>query len=140
MKGLAAALAIVLVAGCQSPPLSPEQIAALDYGPTPADYQDIVRGYLESRLNDPKFALIEFKAGPTRLYQGDTLSRERQHGWAVCVIINERDPRGVYTGFFPMVVYIREGKVVAADGGTLERSVGLRYAHAQCGKLGYEVL
>ncbi|HVQ60480.1 MAG TPA: hypothetical protein VMS53_00205 [Burkholderiales bacterium] len=131
---------LALLAGCQAPPpLSEEQIAALDYGPRPENYERIVREYLQDRLNEPNFAVVEFKAGPARLYQRETLSRERQHGWAVCVMINDRDPHGVYPGFYPMVVYVRGGKVVAADGGGLERAAGLRYAHAQCKQLGYEV-
>jgi hypothetical protein len=136
----AASVALVALAGCQSAPLSSEQIAALDYGPRPDDYEKIVLGYLRKRLNEPDYAVIELRAGPAPLYQRDTLWREREHGWAVCVTINERDPRGAYTGSYPMVVYIREGRVVAADGGTLERAAGLRYAHAQCKQLGYDVL
>jgi len=135
----ALSLALALLAGCQSPPLSPEKIAALDYGPRPEAYETIVRDYLRPRLSEPSFALIEFKAGPAPLYQKDTLLRDRQYGWAVCVMINDRDPRGVYAGFYPMVVYIRGGKVVAADGGALENALGLRHAHAQCAQLGYEV-
>jgi hypothetical protein len=132
-------MALALLAGCQSPPLTREQVAALDYGPRPEDYEKTVRGYLRTRLNEPDYAVIEFRAGPAPLYQKDTLARERKHGWAVCVMINERDQRGTYAGFYPMVVYIREGQVVAADGGGLERAAGLRYAHAQCKQLGYEV-
>jgi len=140
MKRFAAAsIALAILTGCQSAPLSPEQIAALDYGPRPDDYEKIIRGYLGPRLSEPDFALIEFRAGPTPLYQRDTLSRDRQHGWAVCVMINDRDQRGTYPGAYPMVVYIRGGQVVAADGGGLERAAGLRYAHAQCKRLGYEV-
>jgi len=130
-----AAIALVLFAGCQSPPLSPEEIAALDYGPRPEAYESIVRDYLRPRLSEPDFALIEFKAGPAPLYR----KGERHYGWAVCVMINDRDPRGVYNGFYPMVVYIRGGKVVAADGGALESAIGLRNADAQCAQLGYEV-
>lgn len=139
MRRLTASLAAsALLAGCQSS-LSPGQIAALEYGSPPEDYEKIVRDYLRPRLGEPNFALIEIKAGPSRLYQRETISREPQHGWAVCVMINERDPRGGYTGFYPMVIYIRGGKVVAADGGGLERAAGLRYAHAQCERLGYPV-
>ena len=134
----AALVAPLLFAACQSPPFTPEQIAALDYGPRPDDYENIVRGYLEARVNDPAFALIQIEAGPAPLYQRDTLSRQRQYGWAVCVMVNQRDPRGAYTGY-PMVLYIRAGKVVATDGGGLEQAAGLRYAHAQCARLGYQV-
>lgn len=140
MKRLAVSLALVLLAGCSSQPLTPEQIAALDYGPRPENFQKLVLDFLRPRLMEPNFALIEFKAGPSPLYQKETLSRDRQHGWAVCVMVNDRDPRGAYLGFYPMVVYIRGGNVVAADGGGLERAAGLRYAHAQCRQLGYEVL
>jgi hypothetical protein len=140
MKRVAALwIALAALAGCQSAPLSSEQIAALDYGPRPEDYEKIVRSYLRTRLSEPNFALIEFRAGPAPLYQRDTLSRKREHGWAVCVTISDRDPRGAYDGPYPMVVYIRGGQVVAADGGGLERAAGLRYAHAQCKQLGYEV-
>lgn len=140
MKQVAAALiALAILAGCQSAPLSSEQIAALDYGPRPEDYETIVLGYLRTRLSEPDYAVIEFRAGPAPLYQRDTLSRKREHGWAVCVTINDRDQRGAYAGPYPMVLYIRGGQVVAADGGGLERATGLRYAHAQCKQLGYEV-
>jgi len=133
-----ALVALALLAACQSPPFTAEQIAALDYGPRPQNYEQIVRDFLQARMNDPSFALIEIKAGPAPLYQTDTFSRERQYGWAVCVMVNQRDPRGFYAGY-PMVIYIRDGKVVARDGGGLERAAGVGYASAQCAKLGYQV-
>jgi hypothetical protein len=136
----AASFVLALLAACQAPPLSSAQIAALDYGPRPENYESIVRDYLRPRLSEPDFAVIEIKAGPSPLYQRDTLSRERQHGWAVCAMVNARDVRGGYSDPYPTVVYIRGGKVVAVDGDGLERAAGLRYAHAQCGLLGYEVL
>ena len=138
MRRPAASIAFVLLAGCQSPPLTQEQIAALDYGPRPEDFRQLVLDFLRPRLMEPKYAVVEFKAGPSPLYQKEALSRDREYGWAVCVTVNDRDPRGAYEGFYPMVVYIRAGKVVAADGGSLERAVGLRYAQAQCKQLGYD--
>jgi hypothetical protein len=131
-------IAVAFLAGC-SQPLTREQIAALDYGPRPQDYEKIVRDYLRPRLAEPDFALIEFKAGPAPLHQTDTLMRGREYGWAVCVMVNDRNPRGAYEGYYPVVVYIRAGRAVASDGGTVERIAGLRYAHAQCKQLGYEV-
>ena len=141
LTGILAATSIALapLAGCQSPPLTREELAALDYGPRPEGYEKIVRDYLRTRLVEPDFALVEFKAGPKPLYQKETVLRARQYGWAVCVMINDKDIRGAYGGFYPMVVYIRDGKVVAANGDGLERAAGVRYAHAQCRELGYEV-
>ena len=140
MRFLAATwVALALLAACQSPLPTREELAALDYGPRPEDYEKIARDYLRTRLVEPDFALIEFKAGPAPLYQKDTVLRERQYGWAVCVMINDKDRRGAYEGFYAMVLYIREGKVVAANGNGLERAAGVRYAHSRCGDLGYEV-
>jgi len=135
----ATSIASAFLAGCQSQPLSREELAALDYGPRPEGYEKIVRDYLRTRLVEPDFALIEFKAGPKPLYQKEALLSDRQYGWAVCVLINDKDRRGGYEGFYPMVLYVREGKVVAANGNGLERAAGVRYAHASCRELGYEV-
>jgi len=137
---VAASIALALLAGCQSQSLSRDELAALDYGPPPESYEKIVRDYLRTRLTEPDFALIEFKAGPAPLYQKETLLGARQYGWAVCVMINDKDRRGAYEGFHPMVLYIREGKVVATNGDGLERATGVRYAHARCRELGYEAL
>ena len=135
----ATSIASAFLAGCQSHPLSGEELAALAYGPHPEGYEKIVRDYLRTRLVEPDFALIEFKAGPKPLYQKEAILRDRQYGWAVCVLINDKDRRGAYEGFYPMVLYIRKGKVVAANGNGLERAAGVRYAHASCRELGYEV-
>ena len=140
MRLLAAtSIALALLAGCESQPLSREELTALDYGPRPEGYEKIVRDYLRTRLMEPDLALMEFKAGPAPLYQKETVLRRRQYGWAVCVMINDKDLRGAYEGFYPMVLYIREGRVVAANGDGLERAAGVRYAHARCRELGYEV-
>ena len=140
MRFLAATwVALALLAGCQSPPPSREELAVLDYGPRPEDYEKIVRDYLRTRLMEPDFALIEFMAGPMPLYQKEAVLRDRQYGWAVCVMTSDKDRRGAYEGFYPMVLYIREGKVVAVNGDGPERAAGIRYAYAGCRELGYEV-
>ena len=135
----ASSIALASLAGCQSPPLTREELAALDYGPRPEDYEKIIRDYLRTRLVEPDFALIEFKAGPKTLYQKETILGDPQYGWAVCAMVNDKDTRGGYEGFHPMVLYIRDGKVVATNGGGLERAAGVRYAYEQCSELGYEV-
>ena len=135
----ATSIALASLAGCQSPPPTREELAAFDYGPRPEDYEKIVRDYLRTRVMEPDFALIEFKAGPKPLYQKESVLRGRQYGWAVCVMINDKDRRGAYEGFYPMLLYLREGKVVAVNGDGLERAAGVRYAHLGCRELGYEV-
>jgi len=136
----AISIAFVSLAACQSTPPTGEEMAAIDYGPRPENHERIVRDYLQTVLIEPDFAIIQFKTDPRPLYQKDTVFwRDRQYGWAVCVMIRDKDRRGAYEEPYPMVLYLRGGKVVAANGDGLERAAGVRYAHEQCGELGYEV-
>jgi len=141
MRRGTALLFAVLVASlgaCQAP-LTRESIAALDYGPRPDDYEKIVRDYLQPRLVEPVYARIELKTEPKPLYQKEALALARDHGWAVCAMITDKDRRGAYEPPYPMVFYIRDGKVAATNGNGLERAAGVRYAEAQCRELGYEI-
>ena len=135
--GLGAASA--MMGGCDTTPPTKEEMDSVNYGPKPDNYQQIVRDYLRNRLTDPTAAILDFKAGPTQLYQKDSVLREIQFGWAVCVMINDKNSRGAYEGFAPAVYYIRNGKIVARNGGPDDGLVGTRYARDQCKKLGYEV-
>jgi hypothetical protein len=135
---LLAAMAVVL-GGCDTSPPTKEQMESVDYGPKPDNYQEIVRDYLRNRLTDPNSALIDYKAGPTHLYQKDAVFRDVQFGWAVCVMVNDKNSYGAFTGFIPAVYFIRNGKVVAANGGPNDSPVGDEFARRQCKQLGYEV-
>lgn len=136
---LAAGAAAALFGGCNTNPPTPEQMASVNYGPKPDNYQQIVRDYLRNRLTDPTAAIIDFRAGPKQMYQKDTHVRDLQFGWAVCVMINDKNRRGAYDGFVPGVYYIRNGKVVAANGGPDDGPIGANFARRQCKELGYEV-
>ncbi len=133
-----AAMALLL-GGCDTSPPTKEQLDSVNYGPKPDNYQQIIRDFLRNRLTDPTAAIIDFKAGPTQLYQKDTVLRDLQFGWAVCAMVNDKNTRGAYDGFVPGVYYIRNGKVVARNGGPDDAPIGARYARDQCKKLGYEV-
>lgn len=132
---LSALLAAVLAGGCKAPPTK-EETLAVDYGPRPDNYQEIIRDYLKIRLRDPVAAVIEFKTGPTQMYQQDTLLRPLRYGWAACVWVNDKNREGAYEGFFPMVFYIRDGKAVTVNGGPGDNIVGVRYAYKGCEELG----
>ena len=142
MRRIAMILAILglgaltaLAGGCKSPPTQ-EEMAAHDYGPRPENYEKIIRDYLWNKLLDPGNAIVEFKAGPKRLYQQETILRPLQWGWGVCVWINDKNMRGDYDGPYPMVFFIRDGKIVAANGGTDDNVIGWRYARTDCNELG----
>ena len=136
---LALCAAALLITGCSTNPPTKEEREAVNYGPRPDNYELIVRDYLRNRLTDPTTAIIEFKAGPMQFYQRDTVIRDLQFGWAVCVMINDKNTRGAYDGYRAGVYYIRNAKVVAANGGPDDGPIGAKYAREQCKELGYEV-
>ena len=132
---LGVASASALIGGCKTPPNQTE-MQAYDYGPRPENHEKLIREYLSSRLVDPVGAIVEFKSGPKRLYQQDTALRPLQYGWGVCVWINDKNTRGAYDGPYPMVFFIRDGKIVVANGGTDDNVIGWRYARTGCNELG----
>ena len=136
IAGLVAATA--LLDGCSTGPPTKEQMESVNYGPKPDDYQQIIRDYLRNRLTDPTAAIIDYKAGPTQMYQKDAVVRDLQFGWAVCAMVNDKNTRGAYEGFTPGVYFIRNGKVVAHNGGPDDGPVGAQFARRQCKQLGYE--
>ena len=134
MKRLVLIVALLLVA-CDTT-VTKEEMETADYGPKPERWQDEVRNYMSLRLNDPKNALLEFKAGPTKLYQRGTPVRGEQYGWGVCVFINDKNKAGAYDGFYPMTFVLRNEKIVAANGGTDDNVIGATYAREQCEHMG----
>jgi hypothetical protein len=138
-RTLALFLAVVLLEGCSTASPTKEERESVNYGPKPDNAEQIVRDYLRNRLNDPTGAIIDFKAGPTQLYQKDSVIRDLQFGWAVCTMINDKNSRGAFDGFTPGVYFIRNGKVVARNGGPDDGPIGAKYARDQCKELGYTV-
>lgn len=132
------ALAAVL-GGCDTSPPTKEMMDAVNYGPKPDNYQEIIHDYLRNRLTDPTTAIVDFKAGPTQMYQKDAVVRDLHFGWAVCAMVNDKNTRGAFIGFYPAVYFIRNGKVVAMNGGPTGGPIDGKFAREQCKTLGYEV-
>ena len=133
-----AALAVAL-GGCDTSPPTKEQMESVNYGPKPDNFQDIIRDYLRPRLTDPTAAIVDYKAGPTQMYQKDAVVRDVQFGWAVCAMVNDKNTSGAYSGFYPAVYFIRNGRVVASNGGPGDGPIGTQFARRQCKELGYNV-
>ena len=132
----AASLLGLALAACDTT-VTKEETAGLDYGPRPERWQEEIRSYLRIRLTDPQSAIVEFRAGPTQMYQRETAVRKQQYGWAFCVWINDKNRSGAYDGYFPMSVFIRDEKIVAVNNGPDDYGViGARYAREHCEKLG----
>ena len=72
MQRIAILLAAALLAGCEAPPVTKEEMSSVDYGPRPTRWQEEIRSYLGIRLTDPKSAIIEFRTEPKQMYQRAT--------------------------------------------------------------------
>jgi hypothetical protein len=133
---LAAAAALALSA-CETPRVSKDEASAVNYGPKPVHWQAVIRDYLSIRLTDPKAAIVEFRTEPKQLFQRQVVLDPAQHGWAVCVYVNDKNRQGAYEGFRPMTFFIRNEKIVAANNDPdHEGPVYAEYARRQCATLG----
>jgi len=133
LAALVSALAVVvLVAACKAPPTK-EETSAVDYGPKPENNEQLIREYMRTRVNMDG-VIFEFKGGPKPLYQQDTVLRPLQYGWGVCVFVH--DKRGSAFESYPMAFFIRNGVIVATNGGPDDNLIGRRFALADCNELG----
>ena len=136
MKSFLPIVLMLGLAACDTTVTKAEMETA-DYGPQPVNYQDEIKGYLNLRLVDPKAAIVEFRAGPTKIYNRGTPVRGEQYGWGVCVWVNDKNKAGAYDGFYPMSFVLRNEKIVAVNGGPDDANIiGARYAREQCEQLG----
>src|SRR5438552_2682026 len=107
-KAVLPALAAALVlSACETPRVTHEESSAVNYGPKPLYWQDTIRSYLGLRLRDPKAAIVEFRTEPRQFFQKQIALDPQQHGWAVCVWVNDKNREGAYDGFEPMTFFIR---------------------------------
>ena len=131
-----APVVFLVLAACQTG-VSKEELASVNYGPKPERWQEEVKSYLGIRVPDAATLQLEFKNEPQQMVQKETAVRDRQWGWAACVVVDENHPRG-YKGRYPMTFWFRDDKIVAVNGGPDDANViGAKYAREQCEKLGY---
>jgi len=79
----------MIAAGLAASMLLAGQAFAQDFGRVPADYQEAAVDYLESRLEDPRGARVNYIGEPYRVY-ADIGSYEDLPAWAVDVDIRFR--------------------------------------------------
>ena len=128
--------ALLALAACAPAPVTKNETEGLDYGPRPVRHQDEIRSYLSVRLKDPKAAIVEFRTEPQQMYQRRVAVRDMHYGWATCVNVNDKDTRGAFQGFYPVVFFFRHEKIVQVNGGPGDFGIGAQYARSQCEHLG----
>jgi hypothetical protein len=134
---IASLLFAVLLAGCQTGPVTKAEMDLFDYGPRPVRWKETIQGYLKERLTDANNAVVEFRTEPKIMFQRSTAVRGAQYGWAVCVWVNDVDWAGRHEGFYPMTFFLRDEKIVAFNNGPEDfGAIGATYARRQCDQLG----
>jgi len=132
MKRIMALAVLAALAACETPKVTQEEMASVNYGPKPQYWQDEIRNYLSIRLRDPKNAVVEFRSEPKQMFQRQVALDPQQHGWAVCALVRDGKEEAR-----PMTFFIRNEKVVYANNDPDHQGfVYAEYAKRQCAELG----
>lgn len=118
---------VMMTGGCQLMP--PKEIVQAGSGPYPANYQQMIRGYLNSYLYNPAslkdFCIIRPPRQITVNADDPFIPLfDGQKVWECLIVYNATDPSGQYVGRKLHVVWIRFDRIVAYD----YKGVGLDYA------------
>jgi hypothetical protein len=84
------------------------------YGSFPTNYKEIVTKWLETQLNDPTSARIEWKDEPKPADLG--VKGEHLYGYLVNFTVNARNRFGTFTGKQAHGALIRNGEVIKGIG------------------------
>lgn len=137
MRPLLLLLTAVFLAACETPKVTKDELESVNYGPRPAYWKEEILSYLKLRLKDPQGAMVDFRTEPKEMLQKQVALDPQVHGWAVCVWIRDRNRNGVYEDLFPMVVFLRNEKIVAVNNPPDNFGPsGPLYARQQCKELG----
>jgi len=128
---------LILLAACETPKVTKEEMDSVNYGPAPAYWKDEIRSYLKLRLKDPANAIVEFPTEPKQMFQKQVGLDPQVHGWAVCVVVRDKKSNGAWADAYPMTVFIRNEKIVAVNNPPDNFGPsGPLYARQQCKQLG----
>lgn len=115
LLSLVMVLLLASLAGCATK--TQEEIDALDYGPYPTQYEQIVKDYMDDVLFDPYSAHYVFHGEPTHQYRSGRLLEDDAYGWGGTVSINAKNRYGGYVGSKLHDYIIHYGKLVWLDQG-----------------------
>lgn len=99
--------------GCATPPTQ-EELSSADYGQYPADYENIIKGYMRTILKDPDSARYQFLNTPKTGWNG---FGGKKFGYVVCAYINAKNSYGGYVGNRMSHFMIKNGRVIDASHG-----------------------
>tara|TARA_B100000530_G_scaffold232794_1_gene150776 strand:+ start:742 stop:1533 length:792 start_codon:yes stop_codon:yes gene_type:complete len=119
MKQIHLLLAILILTGCSKsliplpvsivPERNNERLPQSSYGEYPSDYQKILKDYLQNNLLNHEDAKVEFVNTPAKLSISQ-LAKDTT-GYRVCLSINARNNKSVYTGYKTHLFMLNNGEV-----------------------------
>lgn len=125
---------IVIITACATPQPSQQQIMNADYGDYPENYQEIIKNFMEQRMFDPYSAVYTNWTTPTKAWYGGKWYSGKQikYGYKVCVDINGKNKLGGYVGYQLFYFLIKDGYVIAVQGGGKRHSMDEEIAVELC--------
>ncbi len=93
---------------------SKQEQSVADYGEYPDNYENIVKGYMQTTLKDPESARYRFIKPPVKYYTTAKSRNDIQYCWAVFVGINSKNSYGGYAGESLFRIYIKNGIVIGS--------------------------
>jgi hypothetical protein len=113
---VAVLLSFVGFIGCASSAKVDSDAAQLGYGePLTANYQDIIKAFMEVRLKDSSSAIYKFTKEPYKAIISKSRIQGRgidANGWLVTVLINAKNSYGGYSGFDQYEFMLRDNRVI----------------------------
>lgn len=85
---------------------------ALDFGPSPTNFESAAQDYIASRLEDSRAMRFQFQGEPYKVY-ADVSGYEGLPCWAVDLRVKERLPTGAVGGYVPYTVLFLDGRPIA---------------------------
>ncbi|HCD3955216.1 TPA: hypothetical protein NBP20_003112 [Enterobacter hormaechei] len=92
---------VMIISGCAPKPPSQAQISAASYGTLPANYQEQIKGHMNSVLKDPESARYTFQPTFKGYSQDGSMSDSGggvRYGYVAPVLVNAKNSYGGYTG------------------------------------------
>ena len=87
-----------------------------DYGIYPADYEALVKAYMETTLKDPESARYSNFSKPRKEHIITNVSaKEATYGYSVCVLVNSKNSYGGYAGNHQYWFFLRDGKIMRSN-------------------------
>lgn len=104
-----------LLAACASPTIE-QQAATADFGPAPANPQQVVQAYFSKNVYNPASLQVKSVSMPYKGYAYDPafIPRGQNFGWGVKALVKATDHGGYAMGWKQYVLFYRNGTVLNA--------------------------